>query len=341
MLNEERDKNVDLTTTYLGMKLRSPLVMSASQALSGEVDNVRCAEDAGAGAVVLYSLFEEQLRMERLELDHNLTAGTESFAESLTYFPEPSEFHLGPEGYLKHIQQAKKAVKIPVIASLNGMSLGGWTDFAKQIEQAGADALELNIYYVPADLSLNGAKVEKTYLDILKSVKSAVKIPVAVKLSAQFSSIANMAKRLDDAGANGLVLFNRFYQPDIDLDALEVAPNILLSTPQAMRLPLRWIAILHGRIKADLAGTSGIHTGEDVIKMLMVGANVTMLCSALLKNGIGHLRTVEQEMRNWMEKHEYESVSQMRGSMSQLQCGDPTAFERAQYIRAVTTYKMS
>jgi dihydroorotate dehydrogenase (fumarate) len=259
----------------------------------------------------------------------------------LTYFPEPSEFHLGPEGYLKHIQQAKKAVKIPVIASLNGMSLGGWTDFAKQIEEAGADALELNIYYVPADLSLSSANVEKTYLDILKAVKSAVKIPVAVKLSAQFSSIANMAKRLDDAGANGLVLFNRFYQPDIDLDALEVTPKVLLSTPQAMRLPLRWIAILHGRIKADLAGTSGIHTGEDAIKMLMVGANVTMLCSALLKNGVNHLRTVEQEMRNWMEKHEYESVSQMRGSISQLKCENPTAFERAQYIRAVTTYKMS
>ena len=332
---------MDLTTTYLGMKLRSPLVMSASQALSGEVDNVRRAEDAGASAVVLYSLFEEQLRMEALELDHHMTAGTESFAESLTYFPEPSEFHLGPEGYLKHIQRVKKAVKIPVIASLNGMSLGGWTDFAKQIEQAGADALELNVYYVAADLKMGAAEVEKTYLDILKAVKSAVKIPVAVKLGAMFSSIGNMAKRLDDAGANGLVLFNRFYQPDIDLDTLEVTPNILLSTPQDMRLPLRWIAILHGRIKADLAGTSGIHTGEDAIKMLMVGANVTMLCSALLKHGIGHLRAVEQEMRNWMEKHEYKSVSQMRGSMSQIKCGDPTAFERAQYIRAVTTYKMS
>ena len=331
---------MDLTTTYLGMKLRSPLVMSASQALSGEVDNVRRAEDAGAGAVVLYSLFEEQLRMEALELDQRMTAGTESFAESLTYFPEPSEFHLGPEGYLKHIQRAKKAVKIPVIASLNGMSLGGWTDFARQIEQAGADALELNVYYVAADLKMGAAEVEKTHLDILKVVKSAVKIPVAVKLSAQFSSIGNMAKRLDDAGADGLVLFNRFYQPDIDLDALEVTPKVLLSTPQAMRLPLRWIAILHGRIKADLAGTSGIHTGEDAIKMLMVGANVTMLCSALLKNGVKHLRTVEQEMRNWMEKHEYESVGQMRGSMSQIKCGDPTAFERAQYIRAVTTYKM-
>ena len=329
---------MDLTTTYLGMKLRSPLVMSASQALSGEVDNVRRAEDAGAGAVVLYSLFEEQLRMEARELDHHMTAGTESFAESLTYFPEPSEFHLGPEGYLKHIQQAKKAVKIPVIASLNGMSLGGWTDFAKQIEQAGADALELNIYNIPSDLNLSSAAIEQTYLDILKAVKSAIKIPVAVKLSAQFSSIGNMAKRLDDAGANGLVLFNRFYQPDIDLDALEVTPKVLLSTPQAMRLPLRWIAILHGRIKADLAGTSGIHTGEDAIKMLMVGANVTMLCSALLKNGIGHLRTVEQEMRNWMEKHEYESVSQMRGSMSQKAVAEPAAFERANYMKSLTSY---
>ena len=330
---------MDLTTTYLGMKLRSPLVMSASQALSEEVDNVRRAEDAGAAAVVLYSLFEEQLRMEARELDHHMTAGTESFAESLTYFPEPSEFHLGPEGYLKHIQEAKKAVKIPVIASLNGTSLGGWTGFAKQMEQAGADALELNVYFIPTDMNMTGAEVEQTYIDILKAVKSAVTIPVAIKLSPFFSNLANMALRLDDAGADALVLCNRFYQPDIDLETLEVKPQVLLSTPQAIRIPLRWIAILCGRIQAGLAATSGIHTGQDVVKMLMVGASVTMLCSVLLQRGIDHIRVVEQELAQWMEKNEYESVRQMQGSMCQYLCPNPSAFERAQYMRALTSYK--
>jgi dihydroorotate dehydrogenase (fumarate) len=339
MLNEEGNYNMDLTTTYLGMKLRSPLVMSASQALSEEVDNVRRAEDAGAAAVVLYSLFEEQLRMEARELDHHMTAGTESFAESLTYFPEPSEFHLGPEGYLKHIQQAKKAVKIPVIASLNGTSLGGWTGFAKQMEQAGADALELNVYFIPTDMNMTGAEVEQTYIDILKAVKSAVTIPVAIKLSPFFSNLANMALRLDDAGADALVLCNRFYQPDIDLETLEVKPQVLLSTPQAIRIPLRWIAILCGRIQAGLAATSGIHTGQDVVKMLMVGASVTMLCSVLLQRGIDHIRVVEQELAQWMEEHEYESVRQMQGSMCQYLCPNPSAFERAQYMRALTSYK--
>ncbi len=230
-------------------------------------------------------------------------------------------------------------MKVPVIASLNGCSLGGWTDFARQIEQAGADALELNIYYIPADLTLSGAEVEQTYVDILKAVKAVVKIPVAVKLSARFSNIANMAKRLDAAAANGLVLFNRFYQPDIDLEALEVRPRVLLSTPHAMRLPLRWIAMLSGRVQASLAATSGIHTGHDVVKMVLVGAHVTMLCSALLKHGIDHLRAVEAELREWMTEREYESVAQMRGSMSQIHCPDPGAYERAQYMRAITTYK--
>lgn len=329
---------MDLTTTYLGMKLRTPLVPSASP-LSEEIDNIKRMEDAGAAAVVLYSLFEEQLQLERLELHHHLTYGTESFAESLTYFPEPEEFHLGPEGYLNHIRKAKAAVDIPIIASLNGTSIGGWTEFARQIEQAGADALELNVYYIPTEMDLDGARVEQTYLDILKAVKSAVKIPVAMKLGPFFSNLANTAKRLDDAGVNGLVLFNRFYQPDIDLETLEVRPNVLLSTPQAMRLPLRWIAILYGRIKANLAATSGIHDAKDVLKMLMAGANVTMLCSVLLRNGINHLRTIEQELRQWMEAHEYESVRQMLGSMSQKHCADPSAFERAQYMRALTSYK--
>ena len=324
----------DLTTQYLGLQLRTPLVASASP-LSQEVSSIRRLEDAGAAAVVLYSLFEEQLRQESLELDYHLTAGTDSFAESLTYFPQASEYRLGPEGYLEHIRKAKAAVAIPIIASLNGATAGGWADYAKEIERAGADAIECNIYSVVTDADKSSADVEQTYLDIVKAVKSSVAIPVAVKISPFFSNLANMAKRLDQAGADGLVLFNRFYQPDIDLEELEIRPNVLLSTPQALRLPLTWIGILYGRVQASLAATSGVHDPQDVIKLLMVGANVTMLCSALLRNGINHLRYVEQGVREWMELHEYESVQQMQGSMSQLRCPDPAAFERAQYMRAV------
>ena len=325
---------IDLSTDYLGMKLRTPLVPSASP-LSQEIASIRRLEDAGASAVVLYSLFEEQLRQEMLELDHHLSAATESFAESLSFFPHASEFRLGPEGYLEHIRKAKEAVRIPIIASLNGATVSGWAKFAKEIEQAGADALECNIYYIPTDPDLKAADVEQTYIDIVWAVKSAVSIPVAVKISPFFSNLANMAKRLDEAGADGLVLFNRFYQPDIDLDELEIRPNVLLSTPQALRLPLTWIGILYGRVQASLAATSGVHDSQDVIKMLMVGANVTMLCSSLLRNGINHLRHMERGMVDWMERHEYESVRQMQGSMSQQRCPDPSAFERAQYMRAV------
>ena len=328
---------MDLTTNYLGLKLRSPLVVSASP-LSEEVENIKRMEDAGAAAVVLYSLFEEQLRQDRLEMNQNLQQGTESFAESLTYFPEPNEFKLGPEEYLKHIAAAKKATRIPIIASLNGSSAGGWTDYAKQIQQAGADALELNIYYIPTDMNLTGTEVEMTYLDILKSVKSNVTIPVAVKLSPFFSNFANMAKRLDQAGANGLVLFNRFYQPDIELESLEVKPNILLSTPMAMRLPLRWIALLHGKLKASLAATSGIHRASDALKMLLVGADVTMLCSTIIRHGIPQIAMIEREMVEWLKEHEYESVSQLKGSLSQKNCPEPAAFERAQYMKALTGY---
>lgn len=325
---------LDLSTKYLGLKLRTPLVPSASP-LSQEIDSIRRLEDAGASAVVLYSLFEEQLRQETFELDHHLTAGTDSFAESLSFFPRAGEFRLGPEGYLNHIRKAKEAVRIPIIASLNGATVGGWTEYAKQIQQAGADALECNIYSIPTDMNVPGVEIEQTYLEILKAVKSAVTIPVTVKLSPFFSSMANMAKQLDQAGANGLVLFNRFYQPDIDIDELEIKPNVLLSTPQALRLPLTWIGILFGRVKASLAATSGVHGPEDVIKLLMVGADVTMLCSTLLRNGISHLRYIELGLADWMNKHEYESVEQMKGSMSQLRCPDPSAFERAQYMRAV------
>jgi len=330
---------MDLTTKYLGLKLRTPLVPAASP-LSEDIDNLKRMEDAGAAAVVLYSLFEEQLRQDRAELVHNLEQGTESFAEALTYFPEPEEFHLGPEEYLKHIAQAKKATRIPIIASLNGSSTGGWTQYAKQIQQAGADALELNIYFIPANPDVSGAKVEQTYLDILKAVKAEVTIPVAMKLSPFFSNFANMAKRVDEAGADGLVLFNRFYQPDIDLESIDVKPNILLSTPMAMRVPLRWVAILHGRLKASLAATSGIHRATDVLKMLMAGADVTMLCSVLIRHGVRQIGTIERDLVAWMEEHEYESVSQLKGSLSQKKCPAPAEFERAQYMRAISSYSV-
>jgi dihydroorotate dehydrogenase (fumarate) len=329
---------MDLTTTYLGMKLRTPLVPSASP-LSEDIDNIKRMEDAGASAVVLSSLFEEQILLDRYELHHHLTRGAESFAEALTYIPEPDDIRLGAEDYLERIRKAKEAVAIPVIASLNGVSIGGWTDYASLIQEAGADALELNIYYIPTDPTLSGAEVEQTYLDILTMVKSLVTIPVAVKLSPFFSNLANMARRLDEAGADGLVLFNRFYQPDIDLDSLTVRPNVILSTPHALRLPLRWIAILYGRVRADLAATSGVHTAQDVVKMLMAGANVTMLCSVLLRHGVGHIRLIEQGLRQWMEEREYESVGQMRGSMSQIHCANPGEFERAQYVRALHSFK--
>jgi len=325
---------IDLNTTYLGLKLKSPLVASASP-LSRDVDGICRLEDAGASAVVLYSLFEEQLRLEEADLDYHLAAGTESFAESLTYFPQASEFHTGPEGYLNHIRKAKAASRIPIIASLNGSTMGGWTKFASEIEQSGADALECNVYYIPTDPNLTAADVEKTYLDILRAVKAAVKIPVAIKLSPFFSNMANMAHRLDEAGADAMVLFNRFYQPDIDLEELEIRPNVLLSTPQALRLPLTWIGILFGRVKAGRAATGGVHNAEDAIKLLMVGANVTMMCSSLMRHGVNHVRHVERGLREWMEEHEYESVKQMQGSMSQIKCADPAEFERAQYTRAV------
>ncbi|MFO1487653.1 MAG: dihydroorotate dehydrogenase-like protein [Verrucomicrobiota bacterium] len=330
---------MDLTTHYLGLKLRTPFVVSASP-LSEDIDHIKHMEDAGAAGVVLYSLFEEQLRRDRLELNESLQRGTEGFAESLTYFPEPEEYHLGPEEYLKHISKAKAATNIPIIASLNGSSTGGWTQYARLIQQAGADAIELNIYYIPTDPNLSGAEVEQTYLDILKAVKSEVTIPVSVKLSPFFSNFANMAKKLDLAGADGLVLFNRFYQPDIDLESLEVRPNILLSTPMAMRVPLRWIALLYGHVSADLAATSGVHRASDALKMLLAGADVTMLCSVLIRHGINQIRLIERDLAGWMEEHEYISVQQLRGSLSQKNSDDPSAFERAQYMRAISSFPM-
>lgn len=330
---------MDITTEYMGLQLRSPLVPSAAQPLTEDIGNVKKMEDAGAGAVVLHSLFEEQLVLEKFELHHHLEYGTESFAESLSYFPEPEEYKLSGEEYLEHIRKAKESVDIPVIASLNGHTAGGWVEYAQLMQQAGADGIELNFYYVPTDPNMTGADVEQNAIDVLRAVKAEVTIPVAIKLSPYFSNLANVAKRLDEAGANALVLFNRFYQPDIDLEELEVRPNVLLSTPQAMRLPMRWIAILYGRIKPDMASTSGLQKGQDAIKMLMAGAKITQVCSTLLRHGIGHIQVLEKEMKRWMEENEYESVKQMQGSMSQINCPDKSAFERAQYMRGIQSYK--
>ena len=327
---------MDLSTTYMGLKLKNPLVPAASP-LSAKVDGVRAMEDAGASAVVLYSVFEEQITHEQHELDHYLVRDQASFAEAMTYFPDLGDYKTGPDEYLEHIKKVKDAVTIPIVASLNGVSTGGWTEYGKQMEQAGADALELNVYYVAADPTLTGAEVEQRYVEVLQAVKKAVKIPVAVKLSPFFSSIANMAIKLGDAGADGLVLFNRFYQPDIDLEKLEVTPNVVLSTSTSARLPMRWIAILHERTKASLAASTGVHSHEDVIKMLMVGADITTMASALLKHGVWHLATVREALEHWLEEKEYESVEQLKGSLSQKSVKEPAAFERANYMKALNS----
>lgn len=328
---------MDLTTTYMGLSLQNPLVPSASP-LSRELSSLRQLEDAGASAVVLYSLFEEQITHEQLELEHYRSYGAESYAEALSFFPEASEFHRGPDEYLEHIRQAKAALSIPIIGSLNASSPGGWTRFAKLIEDAGADGLELNVYFLPTDATTGVLDVERTYTDIVGEVAASVKFPVAVKMHPYFTSIPEMARRLDQAGAKGLALFNRFYQPDIDPEKLEVEPNLQLSTPYDARLPLRWLGILYSQVRCDLAATSGVHSGRDAVKLMMAGASVVHLCSALLKYGIYHLRRVREEMTAWMEENEYSSVGTLIGSMSQRHCPDPAAFERANYIKTLQSY---
>ena len=327
----------DLTTTYLGLKLKNPLVASASP-LSKKVDTVRRIEDAGAAALVMYSLFEEQITHESFELDHYLERGTHSYAEALSYFPDLDYHNLWTEPYLDHLHKIKQAVSIPVIGSLNGISSGGWVEYAHRIEQAGADALELNIYYLPTDPDLSGAELEEDFVQLVRDVRAKVKLPIAVKLSPYFTALPNMARRFVEAGANALVLFNRFYQPDFDLEELEVVPNLILSTSHELRLPLRWIAILYGRIEADFALTTGVHSAQDVLKAMMAGANVAMMTSTLLENGVGRIMHLLTDLQEWMEEHEYESIEQMRGSMSQRAVAEPAAFERANYIKALSTF---
>ncbi len=329
---------MNLSSSYLGLTLKNPIVASASP-LSEQLSGIRRLEDAGASAVVMHSLFEEQLTKESHRLDHYLDYGSESFAEALSYFPEADAYHVGPDQYLEKIRKAREAVNIPIIGSLNGISTGGWVRYAKEIEQAGAQALELNIYYIPTDPDQTGAEVEARYLDIVRAVRETISIPLAVKLGPFFSSMAHMALQFAGAGANGLVMFNRFYQPDFDLDRLEVSPHLVLSTSGELRLPLRWVAILYGRVPVDFAITSGVHTFEDVLKGVMAGANVTMMASELLQHGIDRIAVVLDELSHWMTLHEYDSIHQMRGSMSQRHVKEPSAFERANYMKELQSWR--
>ncbi|MCB9731921.1 MAG: dihydroorotate dehydrogenase-like protein [Deltaproteobacteria bacterium] len=325
---------MDLTTKYLGLELSSPLVASASP-LSRDIDNLKRLEDAGAAAVVMHSLFEEQLTIESHDLDHHLFHGAEQFAEALSYFPDMATYGLGPDQYLEHLAKAKAALGVPVIASLNGISSGGWIDFAKELEAAGADALELNTYFIATDLDVSGAEVEAMYRDLVRDVKATVKIPVAVKLSHFFSSIPHFCSGLDELGVDGLVMFNRFYQPDFDLERLEVVPRLTLSSPHELLLRLHWVAILAGRIDADMAVTGGVHTATDVVKAMMAGAKVAMMTSALLAHGIAHLGHVKAALERWLVEHEYPSIRLMQGSMSQRKVAEPAAFERANYMKVL------
>jgi len=328
---------IDLTTPYMGLLLKNPLVASASP-LTENLDNVRRLEDAGAAAIVFHSLFEEQLEREGWRLHHDLYRGVESYAESLDYLPDLHGYNLGPERYLDHLEAAKRAVSIPIIASLNGATPGGWTSFAKLIEEAGADGLELNMYDLPADPDITGAQVEEGYVRLARMIRAQVKLPIAVKMSHFFSSIPNMARRLDDVGVNALVLFNRFYQPDLDIENLEIEPSLDLSHSAELRLRLRWAAILYGAVKAEMAVTGGVHTARDAIKAIMAGANAAMTTSALLRHGIDHLKTMLRELEAWMEEHEYGAVEELRGCLSRRNAARADAFERANYMRVLSAF---
>jgi dihydroorotate dehydrogenase (fumarate) len=328
---------VDLTTTYLGLQLKNPLVASASP-LTKHLETVRHLEEAGAAAVVMYSLFEEQITFESQQLERNLDRGTHSFAEASSYLPDMTYYNLGLPAYLSQLEKVKRTVNIPVIGSLNGVSAGGWVSYARHIEEAGADALELNIYYLSTDPRMTSQELEDNYLELVASVRSMVKIPLAVKLSPFFTALPNMARRVVEAGADGLVLFNRFYQPDFDLENLTVVPSLDLSTPQDLRLPLRWIAILYGRVQTDFALSSGVHSAQEVLKAVKAGASVAMLTSELLANGVDRLAAILTSLEQWMIDKEYASITQMKGSMSQIACAEPAAFERANYMRILNTF---
>ncbi len=329
---------MNLSTNYLGLNLEHPLVASASP-LTKSYDGIMNLAHSGPAAIVMHSLFEEQLNETSNELDHYMSYGTESFGEALTYFPEIDSFEVGPELYLEHISKAKRNTHIPIIGSLNGSSQGGWINFAKMIEEAGADALELNIYHIPTDPFMESSDVEAMYLETVRDVVDSVRLPVSVKLGPFFSSIPNICHKMSRIGVKGFVLFNRFYQPDIDIEHLEVSPNLVLSNSNDLRLPLRWVAILFSRIEADFAISSGIHNAKDVLKGMMAGANVTMMTAELLKYGTGRILDIKREMELWMEEHEYSSIKQMIGSMSQRRVADPASFERANYMKILNSYK--
>jgi dihydroorotate dehydrogenase (fumarate) len=329
---------MNLSTKYLGLNLEHPLVASASP-LTKSYDGIMNLVQAEPSAIVMHSLFEEQLNETSNELDHYMSYGTESFGEALTYFPEIDSFDVGPELYLEHISKAKRNTEIPIIGSLNGSSQGGWINFAKMIEEAGADALELNIYHIPTDPFMDSADVEAMYLETVRDVVDSITIPVSVKLGPFFSSIPNICHKMSRLGVKGFVLFNRFYQPDIDIEHLEVAPNLVLSNSNDMRLPLRWVAILFGKIDADFAISSGVHNATDVLKGMMAGANITMMAAELLKYGTGRINDIKREIIIWMEEHEYTSIQQMIGSMSQRRVSDPASFERSNYMKILNSYK--
>lgn len=332
---------IDLSTHYLGLHLKTPIVASASP-LSERVESVRRLEEAGVGAVVMYSLFEEQIIQSSLEIDHLLSHGAESFAESLSYLPDLGRYSVGPDRYLEQVSRLKRAVAIPIIGSLNGVSAGGWVRYAKLIEEAGADALELNLYFLPLDLNLTSAELEQNYVDLVAAVRAEIKIPLAVKLSPFFTALPNLAWRLMEAGADALVLFNRYYQPDFDLEQLAVVPNLRLSSSDELRLPLRAVALLYGRVPTDFAITSGVHTAPDVLKAMMAGAKVACMASALLRGDYqAHVRGVLADITSWMEEHEYESIVQMQGSMSQRAVAEPAAFERANYMKVLGSFRFS
>jgi dihydroorotate dehydrogenase (fumarate) len=328
---------IDLSTTYLGLKLKNPLVASASP-LSKNVEQVKRLEEAGIAAVVMYSLFEEQIIHESLELDHYLVRGTESFAEALTYLPEAGTYNLLPDRYVANVEQLKKSVSIPVIGSLNGVSKGGWTRYARLIQDAGADALELNLYFIPTNPVVPAQGIEDAQVELVADIKSSIKIPLAVKLSPFYTSLPHFVKRLAKAGADGLVLFNRFYQPDFDIEELNISHTLDLSSSSELRLPLRWIALQHGQVDVDFALTSGVHSATDVLKAMMAGAKVSMMASELLHNGADSVANILAELQTWMEKHEYTSIKQMQGSMSQKSVAEPAAFERANYMKVLSSF---